>query len=167
MTGISRKLKELDPKIQIIGVDPDGSILAEPAELNEGGIHSYKVEGIGYDFIPRVLDRQYTDKWVKVDDPEAFYYARRLIAEEGMFVGGSSGTALAAAMKIIKELEIGEGKRVVVVLPDSIRNYMTKFINNDWMYENGFISEEDCIRLNKSDLVENKDWGQDYTVKDL
>ena len=84
-----------------------------------------------------------------------------------MFVGGSSGTAMAAAMRIIKDLDIGEGKRVVVLLPDSIRNYMTKFISNDWMYENGFISEEDCIRLNKSDLVENKDWGQEYTVKDL
>jgi cystathionine beta-synthase len=141
--------------------------LAEPAELNASGIHSYKVEGIGYDFIPRVLDRQYTDKWIKVEDPEAFYYARRLIAEEGMFVGGSSGTAMAAAVKVIKELNIGEGKRVVVLLPDSIRNYMTKFINNDWMYENGFITEEECIKLNSSDLVENKDWGQEYTVKDL
>ncbi len=68
MTGISRKLKELNKDIVIIGVDPQGSILAEPAELNAEGIHSYKVEGIGYDFIPRVLDRQYTDKWYKVDD---------------------------------------------------------------------------------------------------
>lgn len=84
-----------------------------------------------------------------------------------MFVGGSSGTALAGAMKAIKELNIGEGKRVVVVLPDSIRNYMTKFINNDWMYENGFITEEECIKLNTSSLVSNKDWGQESTVKDL
>lgn len=88
-----------------------------------------------------MLDRQYVDKWVKVDDPEAFECARRLIKEEGMFVGGSSGTALAAALQVIKDLDIGEGKRVVVLLPDSIRNYMTKFINNDWMYENGFITE--------------------------
>jgi cystathionine beta-synthase len=87
------------------------------------------------------LDRQFTDKWIKVDDKEALDYARRLIREEGMFVGGSSGTALAGAMRAIKELNIGEGKRVVVLLPDSVRNYMTKFINNDWMYENGFISE--------------------------
>lgn len=167
LTGISRKLKELDQNIQIIAVDPVGSILAEPAELNKDGISSYKVEGIGYDFIPRVLDRQYVDKWVKIADPEAFEYARRLIAEEGMFVGGSSGTAMAAAVKLIKDLNIGEGKRVVVLLPDSIRNYMTKFINNDWMYENGFITEEECIKLNTSSLVENSDWGQEYTVKDL
>lgn len=84
-----------------------------------------------------------------------------------MFVGGSSGTALAGAMKAIKELNIGEGKRVVVLFPDSVRNYMTKFINNDWMYENGFINEEECIKLNTSNLVPNKEWGQEYTVKDL
>lgn len=119
--------------------------MAQPEELNKAGVHSYKVEGIGYDFIPRVLDRQYVDKWVKVGDDDAFRYARRLIAEEGMFVGGSSGTAMAAAVKVIKELNIGEGKRVVVLLPDSIRNYMTKFINNDWMYENGFITEDQCM----------------------
>mmetsp|Transcript_20685 Transcript_20685/g.15221 ORF Transcript_20685/g.15221 Transcript_20685/m.15221 type:complete len:165 (+) Transcript_20685:412-906(+) len=68
LTGISRKLKELNPNIQIIAVDPNGSILAQPAELNVGAPFSYKVEGIGYDFIPRVLDRQYVDKWVKVND---------------------------------------------------------------------------------------------------
>ena len=141
--------------------------MAEPAELNKDGIHGYKVEGIGYDFIPRVLDRQYTDKWYKIDDPETFYYARRIIKEEGMFVGGSSGTALAAAMRVIKDLNIGEGKRVVVVFPDSVRNYMTKFINNDWMYENGFITEEEVLKLNTSSLVPNNDWGQEYTFKDL
>jgi len=144
LTGISRRLKELNPNIQIVAVDPNGSILAQPEELNKEGIHSYKVEGIGYDFIPRVLDRQYTDKWIKTDDQESFLCARRLIREEGMLVGGSSGTCLAAALRLIKELEIGEGKRVVVLLPDSVRNYMTKFINNDWMYESGFITEEEC-----------------------
>jgi cystathionine beta-synthase len=148
-------------------VDPNGSILALPADLNKEGIHSYKVEGIGYDFIPRVLDRQFTDLWVKTDDQESFDYARRLIKEEGMLVGGSSGTAMAAAIRIIKDMNIGEGKRVVVVLPDSVRNYMTKFINNDWMYESGFITEKECTELNTSTLVPSKDWGQDFTVKDL
>jgi cystathionine beta-synthase len=84
-----------------------------------------------------------------------------------MLVGGSSGTALAAALKLIKDLDIGEGKRVVVLLPDSVRNYMTKFINNDWMYESGFITEEECTAYNTSTLVPSKDWGQEYTVKDL
>ncbi len=167
ITGISRKLKELDPNIQVIGVDPNGSILAQPDDLNKEGIHSYKVEGIGYDFIPRVLDRQYVDKWLKTDDTESFNYARRLICEEGMLVGGSSGCAMSAAMTLIKELNIGEGKRVVVLLPDSVRNYITKFINNDWMYENGFISEAECTKLNTSNLVPSKDWGQEHSVSDL
>jgi cystathionine beta-synthase len=84
-----------------------------------------------------------------------------------MLVGGSSGCALAAAIKVIKELNIGEGKRVVVLMPDSVRNYITKFLNNDWMYENGFITEEECIDLTYSKLVPNADWGQEYTIKDL
>lgn len=135
--------------------------------MNASGIHSYKVEGIGYDFIPRVIDRQFVDKWVKTEDAESFYYSRRLIREEGMLVGGSSGSCLAGAIKAIKELNIGEGKRVVILLPDSVRNYMTKFLSNDWMYENGFITEKECIDLSNSKLVPTKDWGQDYTVKDL
>lgn len=134
---------------------------------DEGRGNSYKIEGIGYDFIPRVLDRTYTDKWYKSVDKESFYYARRLIKEEGFLCGGSSGTALAGAMKAIKDLNIGEGKRVVVLLPDSVRNYITKFINNDWMYENGFITEHECMDLTYGKLVPNNDWGQEYTVKDL
>jgi cystathionine beta-synthase len=84
-----------------------------------------------------------------------------------MLVGGSSGSAMSAAVRLIRELNIGEGKRVVVILPDSVRNYITKFINNDWMYESGFITEEECTRLSTSTLVPNKDWGQEYTIKDL
>lgn len=167
ITGISRRLKELDRNIQIIGVDPNGSILAIPDELNKEGIHGYKVEGIGYDFIPRVLDRQYVDMWLKTDDTESFEFARRLIKEEGMLVGGSSGCALAAACRLIKDLDLGADKRVVVLLPDSVRNYISKFINNDWMYENGFINEAECTRLSTSTLVPSKDWGQEYTVSDL
>ena len=139
--------------------------MAEPAELNVDSPHTYKVEGIGYDFIPRVLDRTLVDKWVKCGDADSFEYARRLISEEGMLVGGSSGTAVAAAMKFAKDLPAD--KRVVVLLPDSIRNYITKFLNNDWMYESGFISEEECVKRNTSKLVPNKEWGQEYTVKDL
>lgn len=74
---------------------------------------------------------------------------------------------MAAAVRFIKDNNIGEGKRVVVLLPDSVRNYMTKFINNDWMYENGFITEEECTSLSYSSLVPSKDWGQDFTIKDM
>ena len=147
MTGISRKLKELNPEIKIIGVDPIGSILAEPAELNnempEGGM--YQVEGIGYDFIPRVSDRTLVDSWIKTSDKESFTYARRMISEEGFLCGGSSGSAMAACMRYIKDNNIGAGKRCVVICPDNIRNYITKFINNDWMYEHKLITEDECM----------------------
>ena len=84
-----------------------------------------------------------------------------------MLVGGSSGTALAGAIKAIKDLNIGKGKRVVVILPDSVRNYISKFLNNDWMYENSFISENECLEQSHSKIVPSKDWGQEFTVKDL
>jgi len=169
LTGISRKLKEMNPDIKIVAVDPPGSILAQPEELNlqqpEGGM--YEVEGIGYDFIPRVCDRTCTDEWMKMTDKPTFTMARKLIREEGMLCGGSSGSALAAAIKYIRDNKIGKGKRVVVVLPDNVRNYISKFLNNDWMLEKGFITEQECIDLNTSKLVKSTDWGQDYTVKDL
>lgn len=167
MTGISRKLKELNSNIKVIAVDPYGSILAEPKELNETDVAGYQVEGIGYDFIPRVCDRSLVDQWMKIGDDEAFYYARRMISEEGFLCGGSSGTAMAAAMKYIKENNIGEGKRCVVICPDNIRNYITKFINNDWMYEHGFLSEQECMDANIPKLIPNEKWGQDFCIKDL
>jgi len=167
--GIARCLKDLNPKIQIVGVDPPGSILATD-ELNaaypspEGG---QQVEGTGYDFIPRVFDRTLIDTWIKGPDNECFNWARRLLAEEGMMCGGSSGGNMYAAVKYIKENNIGKGKKVVVLLPDNIRNYMTKHLNNDWMYERGYITEQDCYEKALPKYVENKDWGQDLKVSDL
>jgi len=105
----------------------------------------YEVEGIGYDFIPRVLDRQYVDEWVKIGDEDALPYARRLVKEEGFLCGASSGTAMAAAIKYIKENKIGAGKRCIVLFPDNIRNYITKFINDDWMLKMGHLSEKECM----------------------
>ena len=100
LAGVSRKLKQKDPKIKIIGIDPIGSILAEPKELNRekppGG--SNQVEGIGYDFIPRVLDRSNVDEWIKIGDEDAFAYATKLIRHEGFLCGGSSGSCMAGAM---------------------------------------------------------------------
>jgi len=131
ITGVARKLKEKVKGVHIVGVDPVGSILAGP-----GPIGSYKVEGIGYDFIPDVLDRKLVDEWVKTEDRESFLMARRLIRQEGMLCGGSSGSAVWAAKKVAERL--GPGKRIVVLLPDSVRNYMTKFLDDRWMKENGF-----------------------------
>jgi len=125
ITGIARKFKERCPNCIVVGVDPHGSILAEPETLN-GSVSSYKVEGIGYDFIPNVLERSLIDRWIKSNDKDSFTIARRLIREEGLLCGGSSGTAMWAALQAAKEL--GPGKRCVVILPDSVRNYMTKFL---------------------------------------
>uniref|UniRef100_A0A672SCU4 Cystathionine beta-synthase n=1 Tax=Sinocyclocheilus grahami TaxID=75366 RepID=A0A672SCU4_SINGR len=122
ITGIARKLKEKCPNIKIVAVDPEGSILAEPDELNRTDKTQYEVEGIGYDFIPTVLDRSLVDNWYKSNDEESFAIARMLIRDEGLLCGGSSGTAMAAAVKFAKELK--EGQRCVVILPDSIRNYI-------------------------------------------
>lgn len=121
-------------------MDPLGSILAEPSSLNTT-TDSYKVEGIGYDFIPKALDRSLVDSWIKSADKESFLMARRLIREEGILCGGSSGTAMWAAVEAAKRYGLGEGQRVVVLLPDSVRNYMTKFLNDDWMRNNGFVDE--------------------------
>ena len=131
LTGIARVLKEANPNIKIIGVDPVGSILAGPAEIG-----SYKVEGIGYDFIPDVLDRDLVDEWFKSEDGPSFRMSRRLIRQEGLLVGGSSGSAVWAARELAKRE--GPDKRIVTILPDSVRNYMTKFLDEAWMRENGF-----------------------------
>ncbi len=131
LAGTAKRLKEKVKGIKIIGVDPIGSILAGP-----GPIKSYKVEGIGYDFIPEVCDRSLVDEWIKTEDRESFQVARRLIRQEGLLCGGSSGSAVWAAMQIAKKY--GPGKRIVTILPDSVRNYMTKFMDDAWMRENGF-----------------------------
>ncbi|MEO8706492.1 MAG: cystathionine beta-synthase [Kofleriaceae bacterium] len=132
ITGVAKAIKKAIPTCQVIGVDPEGSILAGPGEIK-----SYKVEGIGYDFIPDVLDRRLVDRWVKSNDRDSFLVARQLIRQEGLLVGGSSGSAVWAALQIGKEL--GAGKRVVVILPDSIRNYLTKFVDDRWMRQQGFV----------------------------
>ncbi|VTJ85569.1 cystathionine beta-synthase isoform X3 [Marmota monax] len=143
ITGIARKLKEKCPGCRIIGVDPEGSILAEPEELNQTDQTFYEVEGIGYDFIPTVLDRAVVDKWFKSNDEESFAFARMLIAQEGLLCGGSSGSAMAVAVKAAQDLQ--EGQRCVVILPDSVRNYMSKFLSDKWMLQKGFLKEEDLL----------------------
>ena len=138
ITGVARRLKELNPNIKIIGVDPHGSILAQPEDLTSEGVGTYKVEGIGYDFLPLVLDRSVVDHWVKTRDGESFIMARRLIREEGLLCGGSSGATMAGALQAVRELGLADdpSKRVVVLLADSIRNYMTKHLNDAWMAAN-------------------------------
>jgi cystathionine beta-synthase len=160
ITGIARALKKHNPKIKVIGADPKGSILALPEALNSEGVGSYQVEGIGYDFIPDVLDRNIVDEWIKTEDRESFLLARRLIREEGILVGGSSGSALAAALKVAKDLT--EDDVVVVVLPDSVRSYLTKFVDDDWMKFNGFVDDKTLEEQSK-----RKEQYKGATIADL
>ena len=131
VTGIAKKLKELNPNIQIVGADPYGSILGGGDE-----VFPYQVEGIGYDFFPDVLDNSLVDQYVKVDDQNSFDVARKLIKEEGLLCGGSSGTVVWAAIQAAKDLSADQ--KCLCILADGIRNYMGKFVSDKWMKEKGF-----------------------------
>jgi cystathionine beta-synthase len=135
ITGVARVVKRELPHVKVVGVDPEGSILAGPGEIK-----SYKVEGIGYDFIPDVLDRSLVDEWVKTNDRDSFRTARQLIRQEGLLCGGSCGAAVWAARKVAMQMK--PGQRVVAVLADSIRNYLSKFASDAWMRQNGFVDSD-------------------------
>ena len=131
ITGVAKRLKKEYQNIKVIGVDPYGSILGGGTE-----IYPYKVEGIGYDFFPEVLDNTLVDRYIKVNDENSFNTARTLIKKEGLLIGGSSGTAMYAAIEAAKNLD--STQNCLVILPDSIRNYLSKFADNDWMKKNNF-----------------------------
>ncbi|MEC9273288.1 MAG: pyridoxal-phosphate dependent enzyme [Candidatus Neomarinimicrobiota bacterium] len=131
ITGIAKKLKESISNIEIVGIDPIGSILGGGSDITP-----YHVEGIGYDFFPDVLDNSLVDRYIKTSDEDSFAMARKLIQEEGLLIGGSCGAAVWGAIEAAKNLD--SNKNVLVILPDSIRNYLSKFVNNKWMTNNGF-----------------------------
>jgi len=136
ITGLSRKLKERIPELKVVGIDIEGSVMALPHSLNTK-VGGYAVEGIGQVFTPRCILRDTVDEWIKVGNAESFHIARRLIKEEGIFSGGSAGTAVCGAIKFARNLPAGT--RVVTVLPDSIRNYLSRFINDSWMVDGGYM----------------------------
>ena len=134
VSGVGRYLKEQSEKIEIVGADPEGSI------YSGGEVHPYRVEGIGEDFWPESLDREVVDRYITVSDRDSFLMARRLVAREGLFGGGSTGTALCAAVRVARELDDPEAL-VVTVIPDGGRPYMSKVFNDPWMREHGYMAE--------------------------
>ena len=150
ITGIARFFKAVKGDVKIVGVDPEGSIYhlvkkgMDPSEAQKHA-RTYKVEGIGEDFLPATIDLSLVDDVVVVGDQEAFSMARLLARLEGILAGGSSGAVLYAAVRYVKEHSIRDS-RIVVILPDTGRNYLTKFYNDEWMLSNGFnINDEEVL----------------------
>src|SRR5262249_62012839 len=127
ISGVARYLKEQNPDIKIVGADPEGSV------LSGGAPRPWKVEGIGEDFVPKTFNSQMVDEWVRVGDAESFHTARALARREGLLVGGSSGTAVAAALRYARRLTADDV--VVALCADTGRNYLSKFYDDDWLAE--------------------------------
>ncbi len=141
ITGVGKYLKEKNPQVKIVGVDPEGSIFYSRFYKKDKPIHPYKVEGIGEDFMPKTLEVDYVDEVVRVSDKDAFLTARRLAREEGLLVGGSSGAAMWATLQVTKNLP--KDKVVVVIFPDTGRNYLSKMYSDEWMLELGYVEAEE------------------------
>lgn len=157
ITGVGRYLKEQNSEIRIIGVDPEGSLLKETWEADEvpddAAVSPYKVEGIGEDFLPSTLDLSVIDDVLSVGDKESFLWTRKIVREEGIFCGGSSGSALAAAVRYAQNLD--EDRLVVVLLPDTGARYLSKIFDDKWMRENGFL-ESTWDELSLGDVLSRK-----------
>ena len=134
ISGTGRYLKEVSHgAVSVIGSDPEGSIYSDPED-----VHQYDVEGVGEDFYPAAFDRDITDDIVQVDDRDAFMMTRRLASEEGLLVGGSSGMAVAGALRYARDKDLDERQLMVILLPDSGRGYLEKIFNDDWMRSHGY-----------------------------
>jgi cystathionine beta-synthase len=137
ISGVGRWFHERKRDAKIIGVDPEGSIYTAH---DDSELHPYLVEGIGKDTWPETIDLEVVDEWIRVSDRESFVTARRLAREEGILAGGSAGSTLYAAMKVSERL--GAGKTVLALIPDSGRSYMSKFYDDNWMLEHGFVERQ-------------------------
>src|SRR6478672_3266098 len=135
LSGCGKYLKERNPDIKIIGADPEGSV------LSGGAPHGWKVEGIGEDFVPKTFNSQLVDDWVRVGDAESFHTAREPARREGLLVGGSTGTAVGAALRYARRLTGGD-HLVVALAADTGRNYLSKFFDEKWLAENKLAWDE-------------------------
>jgi cystathionine beta-synthase len=141
ITGIGRYLKERKPEVMVVGADPEGSVFSAPDEP----ARPYLVEGIGEDFWPETFDPSVVDRYVRVSDRDSFLLARRITREEGILVGGSSGTALHAAIEVGREL--GPDATIVVIFPDTGRNYLSKLYSETWMRQYGFVDRPEVVTV--------------------
>jgi cystathionine beta-synthase len=147
LTGVGRYLKEQNPQVQVIGADPEGSI------YSGGPVHPYRVEGIGEDFWPETLDPELIDRYVTVSDRHSFLLARRLVAREGIFAGGSTGTALCAALTVAREVDDSDAL-VATIIPDGGRPYVSKVFNDSWMREHGYLGDEGALTV--GEVIRNR-----------
>jgi len=152
ISGAARYLKSRNPAIQVVGADPEGSVLSGDVA------RPYLTEGVGEDFLPGTFDPTVIDQWIRVNDRDAFAMARRLTREEGILSGGSCGTAMVAARDVVRELTAGPGGAeavVVVLLPDSGRSYLSKIYNDEWLRANGLLATTGAI-VRVGDLLDDR-----------